>query len=70
MEMRFRRGRLLYNFFRKLKTENPFMQEAIIKEIAAIVGPEHLLTSPEERWGYAYDATDRAALPDLVVFPG
>jgi len=46
------------------------MQDAIINKLAAIVGPGHLLTTPEERWGYAYDATDRAAMPDLVVFPG
>ena len=46
------------------------MHNAIIKEIGAIVGPEHVLTTPEERWGYAYDATDRAHMPDLVVFPG
>jgi glycolate oxidase len=46
------------------------MQEAIIKELAAIVGLNNLLTTPEERWGYAYDATDRAAMPELVVFPG
>ena len=32
--------------------------------------PNHLLTTPEERWGYAYDATDRAAMPEAVVFPG
>ena len=42
----------------------------IIPELKAIVGPEHLLTTPEERWGYAYDATDRAAMPEAVVFPG
>jgi glycolate oxidase len=46
------------------------MQDAIIKELAGIVGPDHLLTTPEERWTYAYDATDRAAMPDAVVFPG
>jgi glycolate oxidase len=46
------------------------MHDSVIKKIAAIVGPEHLLTSPEERWTYAYDATDRAAMPDAVVFPG
>ena len=46
------------------------MQNSIIKEFGAIVGPEHLLTTPEERWGYAYDATDQAHMPDLVVFPG
>jgi glycolate oxidase len=46
------------------------MQESIIKELAAIVGLSNLLTSPEERWTYAYDATDRAHMPDAVVFPG
>lgn len=46
------------------------MQDAIIKEIAAIVGPEQMLTAPEDRWTYAFDATDRERLPDLVVFPG
>ncbi|MEW6657915.1 MAG: FAD-linked oxidase C-terminal domain-containing protein [Thermodesulfobacteriota bacterium] len=46
------------------------MQEAIIKEIAAISGPEHVLTAPEDRWTYAFDATEEAHLPDLVVFPG
>jgi glycolate oxidase len=45
------------------------MQDSIIQEITAIVGSEHVLTSPEERWTYAYDATDLSALPDLVVFP-
>ena len=38
--------------------------ENVIPELKAIVGPDHLLTSPEERWGYAYDATDRAAMPE------
>jgi len=47
------------------------MQDTIIiKEIAAVVGQEHILTSPEDRWTYAYDATDRAHMPDAVVFPG
>ncbi|MGB8991880.1 MAG: FAD-linked oxidase C-terminal domain-containing protein [Desulfobaccales bacterium] len=46
------------------------MQNTIIKELTAIVGPEQLLTSPEECWTYAYDATDRAHMPDAVVFPG
>jgi len=46
------------------------MQDAIIKKLASIVGPDHLLTSPEDCWTYAYDATDRAAMPDAVVFPG
>ena len=46
------------------------MQDSIIKEIAAVVGSEHTLTGEEDRWTYAYDATDLTALPDLVVFPG
>jgi hypothetical protein len=44
------------------------MDALIIKEIQAIVGPDHLLISPEECWTYAYDATDRARMSDAVVF--
>ncbi|MCG2773799.1 MAG: FAD-binding protein [Desulfobacterales bacterium] len=42
----------------------------VIPKLKAIVGPKNLLTTPEERWGYAYDATDREAMPEAVVFPG
>ena len=42
----------------------------VIPQLKAVVGPAHLLTTPEERWGYAYDATDREAMPEAVVFPG
>jgi hypothetical protein len=41
----------------------------VIVKLKALVGPDHLLTTPEERWGYAYDATDRAAMPEAGVFP-
>ena len=44
--------------------------ENVIRQIEAIVGPEHLLTSPEDCWTYAYDATDQARAPEAVVFPG
>ncbi len=44
--------------------------ENVIRKIEAIVGPEHVLTSPEECWTYGYDATDRAQMPEAVVFPG
>jgi glycolate oxidase len=46
------------------------MKESVIKEIAAIVGPKHVLTAPEDRWTYAYDATEEAHAPEAVVFPG
>jgi glycolate oxidase len=46
------------------------MKDSIIKEIAGIVGPAQVLTSREDCWTYAYDATDRAHMPDAVVFPG
>ncbi len=46
------------------------MQDSIVKELTAVVGPEHILTGEEDRWCYAYDATDLTYLPDLVVFPG
>jgi glycolate oxidase len=46
------------------------MNPVVIKALAAIVGAEHILTSPEERWTYAYDATAEAHAPEAVVFPG
>jgi glycolate oxidase len=42
----------------------------IIRKIEASVGPEQVLTAAEDRWTYAFDATEEAYLPDLVVFPG
>lgn len=45
---------------------NPELRE----KLAALVGPEHLLTGEADRWCYAYDATDLTYLPDAVVFPG
>jgi glycolate oxidase len=42
----------------------------IIQKIEALVGPEQVLRQEEDRWCYAYDATDLTHLPDLVVFPG
>ena len=44
--------------------------ENVIRKIEALVGPEHVLTSPEDCWTYAYDATDQAHAPEAVVFPG
>ncbi len=44
--------------------------ENVIRQIEALVGPEHVLTSPEDCWTYAYDATDQAHAPEVVVFPG
>ncbi len=46
------------------------MKNALIQQIKAIVGPDHVLTATEDRWTYAFDATDRERLPELVVFPG
>ena len=42
----------------------------VIRELEAIVGPEHLLTAAEDRWPYAFDATDLDHLPDMVIFSG
>ena len=42
----------------------------VIPELTTVVGPEHLLTAPEDCWTYAYDATDQAHAPEAVVFPG
>ncbi len=46
------------------------LPEAVIQAILKVVGRENALTSLEERFCYAYDATDLTAVPDLVVFPG
>jgi len=46
------------------------MHPEVIKAITAVVGPENTLTSPEDRWTYAYDATQEAQMPEVVVFPG
>jgi glycolate oxidase len=44
--------------------------ETITKQIEEFVGKKNVLTQEEDRWCYAYDATDLTYLPDLVVFPG
>jgi glycolate oxidase len=43
---------------------------AALHKLKSLLGPDQILTSPEERWTYAFDATDRAHMPDAVVFPG
>ena len=42
----------------------------VLHELETIAGQENVLKSPEDRWCYAYDATDLTYLPDMVVFPG
>lgn len=49
---------------------SPMMQDFVIKELKAAVGRDNVLTRWEERWCYAYDATDLAQTPEVVVFPG
>ena len=46
------------------------MQDFLIKELVAVVGAANVLTRWEERWCYAYDATELAGVPEVVVFPG
>ena len=41
-----------------------------LADIGRIVGREHLLTAPEDRACYGYDASKLNAMPDCVVFPG
>ncbi len=47
---------------------NP-MRKLPLAEIESIVGKENLLTAPEERMCYSFDATNRKFLPDAVAFP-
>lgn len=42
---------------------------AIIREIASVVGRDHITTAEEDLLCYAYDATNRRYRPDAVVFP-
>jgi len=46
------------------------LKDFIIQEIENLVGAANVLTQEEDRWTYAYDATEEAHAPDLVVFPG
>ncbi|NTV76165.1 MAG: FAD-binding oxidoreductase, partial [Holophaga sp.] len=50
------------------------MDEATRRALMAIVGPEHVLASPEDLLCYTYDASPipmgPAHAPALVVFPG
>lgn len=46
------------------------LPETVSREIIKAVGRPQALTSAEERFCYAYDATELTAVPDLVVFPG
>lgn len=41
-----------------------------IRQLQAVVGGGNILTSLEERWCYAFDATDHAQVPAVVIFPG
>jgi glycolate oxidase len=41
-----------------------------VDEIVRIVGPQNILTAPEELYCYGYDASKLRASPDVVVFPG
>jgi len=46
------------------------LEERVIREISAIVGPEHVLQAEEDRVCYSYDARTTGTMADLVVFPG
>ena len=40
------------------------MKDFIIQEIENLVGVANVLTQEEDRWTYAYDATEQAHAPD------
>jgi D-lactate dehydrogenase len=42
--------------------------DATIKQLAAIVGGDHLLTDPADCWPYGYDNSRRQSLPAAVAF--
>ncbi len=43
--------------------------KTIVREIASVVGRDHITTAEEDLLCYAYDATHRQYRPDAVVFP-
>jgi len=45
------------------------LTQRIIQEFAQIVGPQHVLTSPEDLVAYSYDGTFVEHRPDVVVNP-
>src|SRR5512142_2326964 len=45
------------------------LSSSVLKELKKIVGPDNLLTAPEELTVYAYDATRRESLPWAVARP-
>jgi D-lactate dehydrogenase len=44
------------------------LSDALIKALAAVVGPEALLTDPADCWPYGYDNSRRQGLPAAVAF--
>ncbi len=51
------------------KPINPPLGEGIVARLCDILGPERLMTAPEDCWAYGYDNSRRQALPQAVVFP-
>src|SRR4030066_300026 len=45
------------------------LSESLIRSLKGIAGSDNVLTSKEDRFCYAYDATNQIFLPDAVVFP-
>ncbi len=45
------------------------LKAPVLKELAHILGPAHLLTSPEERVVYSYDATRQQSVPWAIARP-
>ncbi len=45
------------------------LSPTIVKELATIVGREHVLTSPEDLVSYSYDGTSVEHRPDAIVLP-
>ncbi|SHG01874.1 glycolate oxidase [Desulfacinum infernum DSM 9756] len=41
-----------------------------VPEFRRICGPEHVLTAPEDRLAYSFDASKLSALPEAVILPG
>lgn len=49
--------------------KTPELNQSVIQELERIVGPEHVLTSDEDRICYSYDGQSVERLPDAIVRP-
>ena len=53
---------------RNPRQPRPDLSPGLRADLAAVAGPQRLLTDPADCWPYGYDNSRRQALPQAVVF--